>query len=154
MIPTQMQLEELSIRDERVQQFLWQYLEPTDFRFDYTRLDAIREVERQVYEGGTMLIGDMAEGVMMRVTIRNPKTVEPHIMGDGSKIRGVLDQGVLMAWKLGYERVVIWTQYPQIARIVEKCGFRLDATIPALHMNSTGALCAMHCLSMESPHAL
>jgi hypothetical protein len=149
-----MRLELLNIRDERVQSFLWQWLEPRDFRHDYTRLDAIKEVERQIYEGSMMLVGDMQAQVMLRVGIRNPKVVEPHIMGEGIKIRGAIEQGCLMAWERGFERVVIWTQHEPIARIVEKCGFRLDATIPALHMDSTGALCAMSCLSMESPHAL
>ncbi len=146
-----MNLRLLNIRDETVQAFLWQHLEPTDFRHDYTRLDAIKEVERQIYEGTTQLIGDLDAGVMFRVTTRNPKVCEPHIMGDGTKIRTALEQGVAMAWQLGFERVVIWTQYGAIARIVEKCGFHLEATLPAMHMDKRGELCALAVLTMERP---
>ena len=146
-----MQLEPLNIRDEKVQAFLWQYLEPTDFRHDYTRLDAIKEVERQIYEGTTQLVGDLDAGLVFRVVARNPKVCEPHIMGDGTKIRSALDQGVLMAWAQGFEKVVIWTQHDQIARIVERCGFKLGATLPAMHMDRHGELCALTVLTMERP---
>lgn len=146
-----MQLEPLNIRDEKVQAFLWQYLEPTDFRHDYTRLDAIKEVERQIYEGTTQLVGDLNAGLVFRVVARNPKVCEPHIMGDGTKIRSALDQGVLMAWEQGFEKVAVWVLDNRIARIVEHCGFTLTATLPAMHMGKGGQLATMYVLILERP---
>lgn len=146
-----MQLEPLNIRDEKVQAFLWQYLEPTDFRHDYTRLDAIKEVERQIYEGTTQLVGDLDAGLVFRVVARNPKVCEPHIMGDGTKIRSALDQGVLMAWAQGFEKVAVWVLDERIARIVERCGFTRTATLPAMHMGKGGQLATMYVLILERP---
>ena len=121
MIPINMQLEPLNIRTPAVQAFLCEHLVPADFRHDYTRLDAIKEVERQVYDGNTQLWGNLREGIVFRCDARNPKVIEPHIMGNGTKIRGALRVGVQKAWALGFERVAIWTQHDSIARIVEKC---------------------------------
>jgi len=149
-----MKLELLNIRDERVQDFLWQHLEPTDFRYDYTRLDAIKEVERQVYSGDTQLWGDLHAKLMFRCEARNPKVLEPHIMGDGMLLRGGLQQGAEIAWGLGFEKLVIWTHHEQIARIVEKCGFTLAGRMPGLHMDKAGALADLYCLTMERPNAL
>ena len=154
MIPTQMQLEPLNIRTPAVQQFLWEHLVPADFRHDYTALDAIKEVERQVYDGNTQLWGNLREGIVFRCEVRNPKVIEPHIMGNGTKIRGALRVGVQKAWSLGFERVAIWTQHDSIARIVEKCGFTKAAVMPRMHMDGEGKLLDLILLTMERPDAL
>jgi hypothetical protein len=132
-----MTLVELNIRDEAVQRFLWAHLEPTDFRYDYTLLDAIKEVERQVYAGECVLWGDLAVGIAFRAVVRNPLVLEPHVMGDGRHLREAMLQGLSVAWSLGFERVAVWTQHESIARILGHYGFaRTD--LPALHMGRTG----------------
>ena len=146
-----MNLEFLNIRAQAVQDFLWAHLEPSDFRHDYTRLDAIKEVERQVYAGDCQLWGDLQSGLVFRCSVRNPKVLEPHIMGDGVLIRSGLQQGVVKAWQLGFEKVAIWTHHEKIARIVEKCGFTKVGNMPGLHMDKNGALADLYCLTMEKP---
>ena len=149
-----MNLELLNIRTQAVQDFLWRFIEPADFRHDYTRLDAIKEVERQVYDGRCQLWGDLHAGLMFRCSLRNPKVLEPHIMGDGMLIRSGLQQGARIAWGMGIERLAIWTHHEQIARIVEKCGFKLTGRMPGLHMQPNGELADLYCLTMEKPNAL
>ena len=154
MIRTNMQLEPLNIRTPAVQQFLWEHLVPADFRHDYTKLDAIKEVERQVYAGNTQLWGNLREDIVFRCEVRNPRVIEPHIMGNGTKIRSALRVGVQKAWSLGFERVAIWTQHESIARIVEKCGFTRNAVLPRMHMDGEGKLLDLFVLTMERPDAL
>lgn len=154
MILINMQLEPLNIRTPAVQAFLWEHLVPADFRHDYTKLDAIKEVERQVYAGNTQLWGNLREDIVFRCEVRNPKVIEPHIMGNGTKIRSALRVGVQKAWALGFERVAIWTQHETIVRICQKCGFTLTAAMPRMHMNSDGQLLDLYVLTMEKPDAL
>jgi hypothetical protein len=144
-----MKLELLNIRDEKVQAFLWQYLEPSDFRHDYTRLDAIKEVERSMYEGTTRLWGDLSANFMFRCVLRNPKVLEPHIMGDGMLIRSAMEQGLPIVWAMGVEKVAIWTQHERIARILQKCGFTSEATVRGLHMGPGGELLDLYVMTME-----
>lgn len=145
-----MKLEQLSIREPAVQAFLWDHLVPSDFREDYTKLDCIKQIEDACYKDNCRLYGDLEAGLMMRVTIRNSKVVEPHIMGNGLRLREGLRQGVEMAWLFGFERVVIWTHHTKIARIVHKCGFEVDAVLPRQHLVN-GALHDVFCLGMNKP---
>lgn len=149
-----MRLEPLSIRDPDVQTFLWEYLDPTDVRHDYTKLDAMKEIERQVYNGDCILFGDMAERFMFRVFVRNPRVCEPHIMGDGTKIRSGTEQGLQIAWAEGFEQVVVWTQHAKIARIMEHIGFTLRAHLPQMHMGLNGEMFDCYALTKGRPNAL
>jgi len=146
-----MKLEPLDIRNQVVQNFLWNHLEPADFRFDYTKLDAIKEVETAIYDGNMELWGDMSAGFAFRVVMRNPKVVEPHIMGDGSKIRTARDLGVDYAWSRGFEKIVINTQHDKIKNILCRLGFSLVACLDKLHMESDGELVDIYILVMEKP---
>ena len=146
-----MKLEPLNIRNQVVQNFLWNHLEPADFRHDYTKLDAIKEVETAIYDGNMELWGDMSVGFAFRVVMRNPKVVEPHIMGDGSKIRTARDLGVDYAWSRGFEKIVINTQHDKIKNILCRLGFSLVACLDKLHMESDGELVDIYILVMEKP---
>ena len=148
-----MRLELLNIRTQAVQDFLWHYLEPSDFRYDYTKLDAIKEVERQVYAGDCQLWGDMGANFMFRCTTRNPRVIEPHILGDGMLIRTAFKEGLPIAWSLGYEKVVVWTNLESIANIMARYGFRCDR-LPRMHMGPSGELLDQFVLTLEKPNAL
>jgi hypothetical protein len=148
-----MRLELLDIRKQPVQDFLWTYIEPTDFRHDYTRLDAIKEVERQVYDRTCQLWGDLDANFVFRCVVRNPKVIEPHIMGDGRVIRTAFSEGLPKVWSMGFEKVVIWTHLGSIARIMERFGFRCDQ-LPRMHMGPSGELLDQYVLTMERQDAL
>lgn len=148
-----MKLEQLNVRDARVQEFLWQHLVPTDFRHDFTKLDAMRYVEQQCYEGVCQLWGDMDVGFAFRATVRNPKVLEPHIMGKGVFLRSAIQQGEAIAWGLGYEKIVIWTQHDKIADIAEKLGFERYGPLPRVHLGSDGELQDLWMLAREKRHA-
>lgn len=145
-----MQIRELSIRDNRVQDFLWQYLEPQDFRHDYTKIDALKYVETQIYNGDCQLFGDIDAGFVFRCTRRNASVLEPHIMGDGRKLREAFRSGLPIVWMMGYEKCVIWTHHERIARICIRFGFTLHARVPKIHQ-ADGQLCDLFALVLEKP---
>jgi hypothetical protein len=144
-----MNLKQLDIRDQRVQQFLWEHIEPTDVRWDYTKLDAMKLLEVQVYDGTVQLWGDLDLGFVFKATQRNLKVLEPHIMGNGVYLRSAMKQGVAIAWGLGYEKLAIWTQHEKIVRIATKCGFSLEARIPKIHEGPRGELLDLYVLTRE-----
>lgn len=144
-----MNLVKLDLQDERVLGFLWRYLEPTDFRWDYTRLDALKDLEVMLDKGLCQLWGDMDIPIMFRCSTPNPKTLEPHIMGDGRRLRDGLRQGAELAWGMGYEILRIWTQHEKIARIVEGCGFVRESILRKQFMTSGGDLIDVHTLILE-----
>lgn len=144
-----MKLERLSVRDQPVQDFLWKYLEPADFRYDYTKLDAMREVERLEFEGSSQLWGDLSVNFMFRVTVRNPKVMEPHVMGNALYLRSALGQGRMIAQRMGFERFVVWTQHEPLMRICRAVGFTHVGCVPRFHMGKSGELLDLHALSME-----
>lgn len=146
-----MHLEQLSIRDQKVQDFLWKHLEPCDFRHDYTRLDALKEVERQVLHEECQLWGDMEAQFMFRAVTPNPKVLEPHIMGDGRYLREAIRQGAPIAWGMGIQLLRVWTQHPQLVRIAEKCGFVFEAEHSHMLMAADGELLNVYSLIMPRP---
>ncbi len=143
-----MDIEIFDIRDPWVQEFLWQHLEPTDIRHDYTKYDVVKYVHDCVINGDTVLAGNKEAGVMFRCVRRNPLVLEPHIMGNGMRMRSVTKAAIPMAWSLGYERIMVWTQYPQIAAAMLSVGFTQDASIPRCHLQN-GQLMDLHVLSLE-----
>lgn len=143
-----MNIEQFNIKDPWVQEFLWHHLTPADFRFDYTKLDAINTVYREVLAGDCMLVGCRESEVMFRCVSRNPKVLEPHIMGNGLRIRSVTRAAIPMAWDLGYERIIVWTQYAQIAGLMQSLGFKQDACVPKSHLQDE-QLMDTYALSIE-----
>lgn len=128
----------LNIREPWVQEFLWQHLVPGDIRSDYTKLDAIKYVESQVYAGAEFLYGNRE--VIMRCVVQNEYVIEPHIMGNGHYFRSTMEAGIDYAAKnTAFERVVVWTHHKVIGRILNRCGFTLAGTLTKYHWTPDGA---------------
>jgi len=140
----------LDIRDNAVQDFVWRHLVPADIRHDYTRFDAMRYVYERLACGDEWLVGDMAAGLAFRCITRNPRVLEPHIMGNPARLRSLLPLALDIAWARGIERVLIWTQHASIARIVVRLGFTHEATVRRAHL-SQHQLLDLHILSLERP---
>lgn len=143
-----MRIECLSIRDPAVQQFLWEHIQPGDFRHDYTKLDALRYLEAQCLAGDAHLYGDLSVPFVFYAVQRNPRVIEPHIMGDGRKLREAMAQGAKLAWAMGYERALIWTWHERIARICVRAGYSLEAAIPQAHL-AHGTLHTLYCVTIS-----
>jgi len=143
-------MQHLNIRDAQVQQFLWRHLVPEDIRHDYTRIDAIGYVHARIASGEQWLVGDMEAGLAFRCVLRNPRVLEPHIMGNPVRLRSLLPGALEIAWGRGIERVLIWTQHASIARIVVRLGFTHEATVRRAHLQD-GQLLDLHVLSLERP---
>lgn len=144
-----MELKRLSIRDPKLQAFVWEHLDPIDIRWDYTQLDAIQEVARREAAGECEFWGDLSVPVVFRAEMANPKVLEPHVMGDGRFMRSALEQGVPIAWAMGVEVIRIWTQHEQIARIVERCGFAFEAEHRDMLMDADGRLLTVYSLTLR-----
>jgi hypothetical protein len=133
MIPTQF----LNIRDQSVQDLIWKYVIPEDIREGYTKLDAIKYIEAEIYSGNQVLIGN--DEVILRCELVNKHVVEPHILGNGIYIRKTIEEAILLARDHSeMQRIVVWTQYKAIGRILEGCGFKLNATLEKYYLNSSG----------------
>lgn len=138
-----MTAELLNIRDQWVQDFIWKHIVPTDLRRDYTKLDAIKHIESQIYAGEEVLVGN--EHVIMRCVVHNQYVVEPHIMGNGLYFRSTMEAAIDYAKdNTTFQRVVVWTQHKAIGRILEGCGFTLTGTLPRYHCTPDGAVDMMH----------
>lgn len=123
----------LNIRDQWVQDFLWKHVVPADVRHGYTKLDAIRYIEQEVYAQNQFLIGN--ELVILRCVVVNKYVVEPHIMGNGHFFRSTLDAAVEYGRQhTEFKHAYIWTQHKAIGRIIERCGFTLAGTLPQRHI--------------------
>lgn len=140
----------LSIRDPWVQEFLWKYLVPSDIRHDYTKVDAIKFIHDQVLSGEEVLVGDKEAEVVFRCVLRNPKILEPHVMGNGIRLRSVGKEALPIAWGMGVEKIVAWATYPTLAKVWKRLGFTLDAILPKYHLKD-GQLHDVYVLSLERP---
>lgn len=145
-----MAMQFLDLRQPEVQDFLWRYIEPEDIRYDYTRLDAVRYVQDQINAGAQWLIGDMEAGLVFRCVMRNPRLMEPHIMGNPARLRSLLPSALALVWARGVSRVMVWTQHAPIARIVARLGFTHEATLRRAHLRG-GELLDLHVLTLEKP---
>lgn len=143
-----MNVEQLDINDEWVLDFLCQYLEPQDIRHDYDMADAIQYVRDQIAWGNCLLVGCKESRVVFRCMAANPKVLEPHIMGNGMRIRSVTKAAIPIAWSLGYEKIVVWTQHQALAAAMINIGFAHDATLPRYHLYN-GELQDTHILSFS-----
>lgn len=132
-----MAFKELSIREPAVQELLWKFIEPTDIHPEYTKLDAIKFIEQQCYDGLQFLWGD--ETAMLRCE-GNKFTgiVQPHVLGEGKKFRALLTEGCEYAKKLGWQQVYIWTSRGAIQRLAVKMGFEEVGILPAYHPSRYG----------------
>jgi len=148
-----MPMQFLDVRDAQVQDFLWQHLVPHDIRHDYTRADALAWVIAQVRAGEQWLVGDLKARLAFRCVVRNPRVLEPHIMGDPARLRSLLPEALALGWNRGIERVMVWTQYGVIARIVTRLGFTHEATLRRAHLVE-GELLDLHILTLEKPTCL
>lgn len=142
----------LNIRDERVQNFLWDHLVPSDLRWDYTRADAFRFVMDEVMLGSQWLVGDLDRNVMLRIAVHNPKVIEPHIMGDAAYMRSVVTESIPLAWERGIQKIMVWTQHQSIGVIMERMGFVKEGEFPRMHF-SDGKLHDLAVYSLERPAA-
>jgi hypothetical protein len=133
----------LNIRDQWVQDFLWHYIKPDDIRHDYTRLDAIKFIESQIYSGDQILVGN--DDVILRCVVHNKYVVEPHILGRGQHFRSVMEAGIDLAREqTDFKQVVVWTYHKSIGRILQKCNFKLTGTVPNYHLTRDGLYDLMH----------
>lgn len=123
----------LSIGDAAVQEFLWAHLVPSDIRHDYTRLDAIRFVQDEICAGRQWLVGDLDAGLLFRVVAVNPWVIEPHIMGRAAMLRSMFSECLPLARQMGVRKIMVWTQYPVIGRIVTRLGFVKEAHFSRMH---------------------
>lgn len=144
-------MEFLDLTDEGVQDFLWRHLVASDIRHDYTRADAMQYVYSQLASGEQWLIGDMAAGLAFRCVLRNPRVLEPHIMGNALRLRSLMPAALALVWPRGVQRVLVWTQHAPIARIVARLGFTHEATVRRVHLQE-GELLDVHALSLAAPH--
>lgn len=142
-----MNIEEIDINDPWLQEFLWQHLVPSDIRHDYTKLDAMAFIIARAKTGQTVFIGCKESGVVFRCVEHNPKVIEPHIMGNGLRVRSVTKAAIPVAWKLGYEKIVVWTQHRALASAMRNIGFTQDAVIPRYHLHN-GDLLDVYILSI------
>ena len=133
MIKTQF----LNIRDQWVQDFLWKYIIPEDVCKGYTKLDAINYIQDEIYAKNQVLIGN--DKVILRCEMKNKYVVEPHILGNGIYIRRTIEEAMAFAREnTEMQRIVVWTHYPTIGRILKKCGFELSANLEKYYLNSSG----------------
>jgi hypothetical protein len=142
-----MTIQEFDHTDPWLQEFLWQHLVPGDIRHDYTKADALAHVMNLARIGETVFVGCKESGVVFRCVEHNPKIIEPHIMGNGIRVRSVTKGAIEVAWRLGYEKIVVWTHYPALARAMISIGFSEDAVIPRYHLHN-GQLVDVHILSI------
>lgn len=131
----------LSIREQSVQDLLWQHIDPTDIHPEYTKLDAILHIANQCHAGTMFLWGD--ETALLRCE-GNVYTgvVTPHILGDGKKFRSLLTEGCEYARQQGWSQVHIWTARGTIQKLAERMGFDYLGGLPAYHPKPTGGMLA------------
>ena len=142
-----MNIQEFDIADPWLQEFLWQHLVPGDIRHDYTKADALAHVVNLAKTGQCVFVGCKESGVVFRCVEHNPKILEPHIMGNGLRVRSVTKAAIPVAWNLGYEKIVVWTQHQALASAMRNIGFSEDAVIPRYHLHN-GDLLDIHVLSI------
>ncbi len=143
-----MELRRLSLRNQALQDFLWAHLDPSELRWDYSKLDAMAELTRQEQADECQFWGDLSAPFVFRAFLPNPKVLEPHVMGDGRFFREALRQGLPIAWDMGVEVVRVWTQHDQLARIAWKCGFSFEAKHRGMMLAADGSLIDVISLTM------
>lgn len=127
----------LNIRDQWVQDLLWKHIDPHDLHPDYTKLDAIKFIEGEIYNGNQVLIGN--DQVILRCVLQNKYVVEPNILGNGAYIRSTIEEAIAVAREHSeMQRIVVWTHHKSIGRILKSCGFEHNGTLPKYHLTADG----------------
>ena len=127
----------LNIREQWVQDLLYKHLIPEDICKGYTKLDALNYIQDEIYAGNQVLIGN--DEVILRCEMKNKHVVEPHILGNGIYIRKTIEEAIVFARdNTEMQRIVVWTHYKSIGRILKGCGFELSATLEKYYLNSSG----------------
>lgn len=124
----------LRIEDPAVQEFLWKYLVPQDVGERYSKIDAIRYITDEIVGGRMWLIGDLDRQVVFRCVAYNSRVIEPNVMGNAFYIRSVFRDALPLAWSLGVEKVMVWTQHKSLGAIVENLGFRQEGHFTRMHL--------------------
>lgn len=119
----------LNIRRSDVQEFVWAYLDPSQIRWNATKLDAMKEIEARLLAGTESLYGDMEKGVALRVHFPRPDVAMPHLLGDAAWFRSIVMVGSSALFSMGMKWVHVWTQDDRIARVVEAFGYRRVASL-------------------------
>lgn len=126
-------IQEMSFYDPWVQDMLWVHMSPQDIHYRMTRLQAMNYLEQTFNSGDMYYLGDPSKHVLIRVVVRNPFVVEPHIMGNGRRLREATLEAIPIGFAKGAESIINYTQYDQLRRIYERIGFTHVATIPKSH---------------------
>ncbi len=119
----------LNIKDPRVQEFLWRWVEPSQFGFGLTKLEAMKEVEARLLSRRESLYGDMERGIALRVAFPRPDVAMPHVLGNATWIRSMTLVSASVLFGMGMKWIHIWTQDPRIADIVEAFGYKRQAVL-------------------------
>lgn len=150
-----LKLQFLDATSSKVQEWMWERMDPAVFRWDYTRLQAINYMVQACVAGEMQLVGDLAAGFVVIAQEQNPKIVTLHIVGNGILLRTAIKQGTLMAALHGYDYLSVTTTFKSISRICQRMGFELVATVPRWHMIGGELVdCYMLSLEIKSPHGL
>jgi len=127
----------LNIRDQWVQDLIYKHIVPEDIQKGYTKLDCLNFIQDEIYAGNQVLIGN--DEVILRCVLPNKHVVEPHILGNGIYIRQTIEEAIVFASDNSeMQRIVVWTHYKSIGRILKGCGFELSATLEKYYLNSSG----------------
>lgn len=117
----------LDIRDRHVQQFLWDFIVPSQLHPTYTKFDAIKFVYDEVVAGRQWLVGDMDARLVFRCQPINLHVLQPHIMGDPARLRTLLPSALDIAWSKGIRKVEVWTHLKAIADILKRMDWTSEA---------------------------
>lgn len=109
---------------------LWKYLRPELVRWDYTKLDAMKLIEKAHNDGECGFYCDREKGVMLRVNVVNPKTIIVDIHGNGLAIRGALEEAMSRVFvEYKFDIVELWLIDDRFVRICSAAGFKVVAHV-------------------------
>lgn len=128
-------VQEYSFYDDWVQETLWKHIVPSDIHWACSKLEAMKQVQSMCDVGECYFIGDKEANFLLRIVVRNPFVIEPHIMGNGRRMREVITGAYPLVFAKGVKRINLYTQHISIARIMRKMGYSLVAVIPASHLH-------------------
>ncbi len=126
-----MALVEYPISDQWVQEMLWARSNPKHVRYDYGKLEMMAFFAAQWKAEELAFFADKEKGVLLRVEILSPLHIGIHVMGDGTKIRGVLREGGELTFEhFKFDVIQLTTLDPRLVAIQKGCGFKVVAEIP------------------------
>lgn len=119
----------LEMKNPQVQKFLWDWIDPSQIAFGMTKLDAMKELEMRFKVRQEALYGDLERGIALRCQYPRPDVVMPHVLGNASWIRSVIQVGSGVLFGMGMKWIHVWTQDERIARIVQAFGYSQQAAL-------------------------